>query len=182
MVKKGFHVGRHVWGNRTNGIAEAIKMIDAKGMDTWFSMLLQASGHFGRLQAGIHPVASECVAARFSVETRWSADHAADYTPVGVHKAYRYLQSTVLSRLIARCPPLERLVNATRQDADADQKMSQVDRTMLAVPAAHARLHRQRMESQQTSRLPAVARFVGDVRIRLPEADFSGVDWENLTS
>ena len=81
------------------------------GTDVWFSHMLQALWHYGRLP--IPAVPPEEVSARFAVETFY----ASEFTPVGVHKAYRYLDDDELGRLMRRCRPARDLLRAMIQES-----------------------------------------------------------------
>jgi hypothetical protein len=102
------------------------------GTDTWMSNLLQALAHYGKLPAPddgslpLAPVPSAARAAMFSVETMWSGD----YTPVGVHKVFRYLSAEKLSELVLRCPALEVMLRASASET-SDSRLYPKDHVKL---------------------------------------------------
>lgn len=78
-------------------------------VDVWVTRMLQALEAAGRLPPPARlAVPSDHEASRFSVETFFPRG---DYTPIGVHKAYRYLPAAQHSKLLERCPTARLLVN-----------------------------------------------------------------------
>ncbi len=85
------------WRNATHELPieallpTAMHLYNVSGVDTYMSVALQALRHAGRLP--IPGVPSAELASRFAVETTYSGN----YTPFGMHKAYRYLSAPQLS-------------------------------------------------------------------------------------
>lgn len=102
-------------------------LMNKTGVDVYMATLLQALRHYGILPIEAVPPAQ--LASQFSVET----SYAGNYTPVGIHKAYRYQPAPKLMELMRRCPPFRQLVRATRaENSFADRRMLSGDQGKLS--------------------------------------------------